>query len=438
MTTDVHAGSAPAPSPAALVAKPAQLLWLRHQVDRWQAEGLVDHDQARAILDRYRASRRFSLARLLLGLGAVFVGVGLIWLVAANLDSLPPLARFLAVTTIWLALTAAAEVGAERRRRRGLTARSQLVEAGRLLASLAYGGVVFQAAQSLQVPAYEPSLVGFWAAGALVHAYAVRGAAPLVVGQVTGIVWLVWQVLDQEPSGMGFVLGTLVAAALAATASALHARFPDALGGSRLFEAAWRDVGVLLALVALFAAAVPEVTTEGFRMTGLLGVLLGLSLAAVAVAVALGRGRARLEPLAVLGVGLLAVGLVSWEPSQLSQRDVGEVSPGDWAQAVLSVAAYLLVATWVAILGIWRDSDRLTWLALGSLVVFTVFQSFAVFAQVIDGAWLFVVLGAVLFGAGFGFDRGRRQLEAALTDGSGGRGGSDGRGGSAGGTGADR
>ena len=39
-------------------------------------------------------SRRFDLSRLLLTLGAAFVGVGIIWLVASNLDQLPPLTRF--------------------------------------------------------------------------------------------------------------------------------------------------------------------------------------------------------------------------------------------------------------------------------------------------------------------------------------------------------
>lgn len=407
MTTHLAAGPVPAPAPASLVAKPAQLVWLRRQVEEWQAEGLLDAHQAGAILGRYRASRRFSLARLLLGLGAVFIGIGLIWLVAANLDAFPPMVRFGIVTLIWLGLVAGAHLGAERRRGRGHAGTSPLVEAGRLLAVLAFGAVVFQAAQSLQVPAYEPSLVGFWSLGALLYAYAVRGPAPLVVGQVAGVVWLIWQTAETAASGLAFVLVVLAAAALAASASALHARFsPD------VFEAAWREVGALLMLGALFAAAVPELQRGSFEVTAPLVALIVVTLGAVGAAVGLGRGRSRLEPLAAVAVALVSIGLVLWSPTGRA----GEVSGSDWAQAVLSVAVYLVVATWVAVLGIWRDSDRLTWLALAALVVFTVFQSFAVFAQVIDGAWLFVTMGAVLLGAGFGFDRGRRQLEAALAD----------------------
>ena len=62
----------------------------------------------------------------------------------------------------------------------------------RLLAAGAFGAVVFQAAQSLQVPAFEPILVGVWA-GAVLWAYAVRGVAPLVLGVVLVAVWFVWR-----------------------------------------------------------------------------------------------------------------------------------------------------------------------------------------------------------------------------------------------------
>ena len=49
-----------------------------------------------------------------------------------------------------------------------------------------------------------------------------------------------------------------------------------------------------------------------------------------------------------------------------------------------------------------------------ALVVFTTFQSFAVFAAIIQGAWLFVVLGLVFLGTGFLFDRARRGISANL------------------------
>ena len=133
----------------------AQYSWLRRELADWRADGIVDADTADAIAARYLDAgdrhRRFSLGRILLLLGGAFVGVGLIWLVAANLDELPPLLRFLAVAAIWLALIAAAELS-----RAAGAVRGSL----RLMAALAFGAVIFQAAQSLQVPAYAPGLVG--------------------------------------------------------------------------------------------------------------------------------------------------------------------------------------------------------------------------------------------------------------------------------------
>jgi hypothetical protein len=61
-----------------------------------------------------------------------------------------------------------------------------------------------------------------------------------------------------------------------------------------------------------------------------------------------------------------------------------------------------------------RDHQALTWMAMVGLVVFTTFQGFAVFAPIVTGAWLFVVLGTVFLATGLLFDRARRQLAHAL------------------------
>jgi uncharacterized membrane protein len=388
------------PPPTTRSASPAQLEWLGKELNVWRADGLVHDDQADAILRRYHATRRFSLARLLLALGAVFVGVGLIWLVAANLDQLPPLLRFLAVASIWLALLVGAEVLHSKR----LLMPSQVVGSVRLLAALAFGAVVFQAAQSLQVPAFEPLLVGLWGLGALVHAYAVRGLGPQLVGIATLTTWFVWQVLADSPSAFSAVLSLAVAAVAAVSIGALHER------GLRRFGPAWREVGAGLALAALFTAALPSVTRTEFAWT--LWLVVGAGAAAVAAGAAIGlvRGYPRLEPVGALVVLAASVLMVLWEAGD----DPEVLSLVDWAHAAVSVAVYVLVAVGVAVLGILRNSWRLTALATVGLVVFTTVQSFAVFAQIIQGAWLFVALGLVFLGTGYLFDRARRELAATL------------------------
>ena len=79
-------------------------------------------------------------------------------------------------------------------------------------------------------------------------------------------------------------------------------------------------------------------------------------------------------------------------------------------RAVLSVVAYLSVASGYAVLGGMRDSWRLTWLATAALVVFVTVQAFAVFAPIVSGAALFLIVGVVLLGTGVLADRGRRRL----------------------------
>lgn len=384
--------------PGARRVDAGRLAWLESELASWHDAGLVDDTQAQAIRGRYVAARRFSLARLLLLLGGGFVGVGLLWLVASNLDELSPLLRFLVVTALWLGFVATAELLTRRR--------TQLVVGGfRLLASLAFGAVVFQAAQSLQVPAYEPALVGVWGLGALLYAYAVAGVAPLLVGVTTTTVWFVWTVFDTAEDGMGFVLPVLLAAVVAGAVSVVHAaRVRPA------FAAPWRDTSALMVLLGLFVAAFPDVDAEGFVWSAPLSLGVLAALTAVAAAAVLAP-RARAEALAPLAGVLAGVLLVLWEPPA---PVMGAVSGEGYAHAFVSVAVYVVAAGWYAVLGVLRDSSRLTYLATAALVLFTTVQSFAVFAPIITGATLFLVLGVIFLGSGFLFDRGRRHLTANL------------------------
>ena len=180
------------------------LAWLERELEAWQAEGRLDAATADGIRARYTARRQFSLARLGLGLGGAFLSVGVLWLVASNLDQLSPGVRFGGVVVLWLAAVVGAELLAPRRPGPAVTAL-------RLLGAAAFGGVVFQAAQSLQVPAYAPHLVGTWAAGALLQAYAVRAVAPLLVGLATGTGWAAWEVGERSGTATAVALALLAA-----------------------------------------------------------------------------------------------------------------------------------------------------------------------------------------------------------------------------------
>jgi uncharacterized membrane protein len=402
------AASAPTVPARTRPATPAQLDWLAAELPHWRAAGLVDDRAATAILAGYHPSRRFDLARLLLTLGAAFVGVGILWLVASNLDQLPPTVRFAVVAAFWLAFLVGGEVLAARREHGGPIP-SPVVGCVRILAALTFGAMIMQAAQSLQVPAYEPQLLAWWGLGALVHAYAVRGTGPLVVGLVALASWLVWQTTWDAPSALTVLLVLFAAGALAASAAAWH---EDLLPP---FAAPWREVGAVLTLGALFVAALPYVTTEDFGWTPLLVAVVAVAGLVAAASAVLARGQLRLEPVLAALIALVGVLLVLWEVGSDFDLD-DQVGVAGWAHAALGVVAYVGAAAWFAVLGVLRGSRRLTLLATAALVLFTTVQAFSVFAAIVQGAWLFVLLGLVFVGTGWVADRGRRQLARSLAD----------------------
>jgi uncharacterized membrane protein len=379
---------------------PRQLAWLRSEVRDWTSQGIISEDQADRISTRYSADThtRFSIGRVLLSLGGGFVGIGVIWLVAANLDQLTPTVRFLAVAALWLLFL----IGGEAMASRNVSA--PVVGAARLMAALGVGAVIFQAAQSLQVPAYEPRLVGLWSAGALLHGYLTRSYVPFFVGLVTGVAWWFWQPLWDEPNGLTVVLLFGAGAVLASALGVLHDRRLDA------YAWAWRTVGGAMALLAMFAAAIPDVGRDGIAWTTWLVVALVAAGLAAAAAAATRPGLLALEPVGAIVVLVVATLIGLWTTG----TDTSSVDAADWGHAAVSVIAYVVLAVGLVVLGTVRDHAALTWMAMVGLVVFTTFQSFAVFAPIVTGAWLFVVLGTVFLGTGFLFDRARRELAHAL------------------------
>lgn len=378
--------------------------WLHGESDRWARDGLVSADQAAAILAGYqpRAGKHL-LAGLLLTVGAVFVGVGVIWLVAANIEELSPALRFGVVAAFWLALTGLAEWLNLRRERRAAVG-AAVVGAVRIIAVLGLGATIFQAAQSLQVPAYEPRLLGFWAPGALGYAYAVRALGPAVVGVILGAGWFWWAALVIEFSGLQAAVAGLTASVLAVSMAGVHRRWwPE-------FAAVWREVGAAIALLSLFVAALPFIDAGDLRLTPVMLAVMAAAAVALLAALVLGRGAAWWECLGVLAAGSVGLFLVLWETS----TDVSDVGAAEWLHALVAVAAYVVLALGVATAGIVHDSWRLTALSIAALVVFTTFQAFAVFAPIISGAWLFLLLGLVLVVTGVGFDRARRRLASQL------------------------
>lgn len=388
-------------------ATPAQLRWLDGELAGWRADGLVDEATADAIRGRYVAHRRLTLARIVLTLGACFVGLGLVWLVAANLEGLARPVRLLLFLLVLGALAAAA-LGVARRAVRAGDTGSPVVGALRLLAAAAIGPVLLQGAQVAGLEVGAPWQVALWGVLALAWAYAVRGVAPVVLG--VGLLAFAFVHQVTKDGGSGPAAGTLALAAsgLAAVAVGVLHLGSGRTPWARSVSTPWREVGAALVLLGLFVAALPF-SSGTVRLTAILWGGLAIALV-VAAAALLGADRVgRLE--VALAVVALAVGagLSFWRPD-VDLVGTGAVTGGQWVRAVLAVALYLAVASGYAVLGGMRDSDLLTWLATGALVVFTTVQAFAVFAPLLSGAALFLAVGVVLIASGVLADRGRRRL----------------------------
>jgi hypothetical protein len=176
------------------------------------------------------------------------------------------------------------------------------------------------------------------------------------------------------------------------------------------FAWTWRTVAGAMALLSLFVAAIPDIGGDDLSWSPwLVGALVAAGLAAVAAGV-MARDVRAFEPAGAVLVLVVATLLGLWTTGS----DTTDVDASDWMHAAVSVAAYVVLAVALVALGTVREHAALTWMAMGGLVVFTTFQSFAVFAPIVTGAWLFVVLGTVFLGSGFLFDRARRELVQAL------------------------
>lgn len=402
----------------------ARLRWIEGELAQWQNEGLITPSAAHAIRNRYTADSRAKLLAIITGLGVTFVAIGLLWLVAANLDQLHPWSRFGIVVALWLGLAAAGEAFGSQR----------VAGVCRTLAAAAFGAVIFQAAQSLQVPAFEPHLLGYWGLGALAYAYAGGGRGAFTVGLLASAAWFGWEAAENVRSAPQACLSAMLGAVIATSVALAHRGRLDSTRSG--FAAGWRILSAAMALVGLFIAAIPlgssdKPLTQPFVMWTA-GIALVTALVGVAVASrartpgpAAGAGpdrpakprsagllRASVEILVLVGLTALAAGLALWQPqtSGFAGYDPDAMSPEVWARTGAGVAIYLLAVVWFAVLGSRRESPGLTTIALAALVLFTTFQSFAVFAPIISGATLFLTVGAVMLVTGLAAERIRRSL----------------------------
>lgn len=144
------------------------LEWLKQEVARWRAEGLVDEALAGRILARYATPAERNWGRIVFSaIGAVLVGLGVILFFAYNWQDLPKAAKLaLVIGALALAHASALWIGRRPDASRGL------VEGLHVLGTMLFGAGIWLVAQIYHIDEHYPNAFLVWSAGALAMAWA--------------------------------------------------------------------------------------------------------------------------------------------------------------------------------------------------------------------------------------------------------------------------
>jgi uncharacterized membrane protein len=200
-------------------ATQSQRDWLEGEIATWQEMGLIDEDQARALLGLYESresleARRQSRGLLtLLALAATFVGLGVLLLVGYNWAEMP---APLKVMAIFGALIGTHAAGFGLRYQIGWRRLSEVVF---FLGCLFYGAAIWLLAQIFNITSSNYDGLWWWAIGALPFALLLDTVLlHLLFAGLLGL-WVGFEVLSLEsliwgmPNG-GYSLPLLVAPGL--------------------------------------------------------------------------------------------------------------------------------------------------------------------------------------------------------------------------------
>lgn len=169
---------------------------LCHEVKAWMDEGLVTHEQATAICQRYdidpdQFDTRSAGYHLLVGLGFIFIGLALIVLIGANWSEIPRAIRMFGLIFSTLLIQG---VGLTTFRKGHLKKATSFF----LLGNIFYGASIILIAQIYHLGEHMPDGVFWWALGSLPIAILINSSWLTLFSLLLGILWLLLE------SQMGF------------------------------------------------------------------------------------------------------------------------------------------------------------------------------------------------------------------------------------------
>lgn len=416
--------------------------WLRAEVGRWRADGLIAPDQEEQILARYPdpdEGGRTRTTAVFTILGALLLGIGAILFIAHNWWAIP---RGVKLTLILAVILLAHGSGYWLWHVRGTYPR--LGHALVLLGTLLYGAGIWLVAQMYHLRAHWPQGILYWALGSLPVAYSLNSRPVLALA---ALLLGLWTAFDQGARQAGTWLFPPLFAALVGPA-AYRLRAPESLAlgaaglgiwtfmnamfwsrgieefgamvgfaalaalGAALFGVSlWHDLqprlrfmapaylyaGLILGLIGVYALSFRWDPNRRELVRWDPAILISLLAAAAVVALALAVRRDRsLWPAAAGGAAVLASGLVV-----LVQHPVAQVA-----------AANLVLLGVVAGLVAWGFREQRAGLVNVGLVAFViqvVTRYFDLFWTLLDRSLFFMVGGVLLLAGGTWLERSRRR-----------------------------
>jgi uncharacterized membrane protein len=391
--------------------------WIAAEVDAWRSDGLIDLDQANAILSRYGLAEapqedRSGPGRLIAAvssLGAILLGVGVILFFAANWAAIGEWPK---VALVLAAIGLAYGVGFVLRYRPGNYPRvgASLI----LLGALLYGAGVFLIMQIFHMNAADPVGVLLWTVGVVPLAYANRSRAILGLGLLTFLLWVGWALLEQIDAMsedvffyIYFVLGvTLLAIGYH------HRRF----GAHANFEGVYRGIGLIVAFVPFHLTTYPFMIDEkgdwpGWSVLATPEALLVFWLPLV-LATAVGITVPVRQPTPTRLLRIEAAGLVV----VVVLAAVAAVAPGGaWMAVIANIAYFVAVVAVIADGYLTADAK--------SVNIGLVFFSLGLIARYFDFFWdllprsaFFMAGGLVLIVGSLVLERFRRRLIRTMSE----------------------
>jgi len=167
---------------------------VKADIERWRAAGLVDAPTAQRLAADVsaRAKGGFSFGSILAVMAAILVGFAILTFVAANWETIPRIARVLALFSTILV----SYVGGAALRARG----SPFGEALYLIGALTFGGSIALIGQMYHFDGDETQAVLVWCMGTIVAAAGLRSPLLTNAAVVIGGAWLVMRGLDWGPN----------------------------------------------------------------------------------------------------------------------------------------------------------------------------------------------------------------------------------------------